>query len=189
VKPKDTHADVEPAHLNAKTRKRLKQREKTRANRRQSYIPKKRKLREEGWDAAGLPEGPMTENVAVVKMKRRPDLATAMLGKQWDHGDPIFQDFKRCGGKGSGTIIYLDADTSELVLIVKITESKDLTDVDRTVFNSIFSEFAKGMKYHPAEIHNDAVVKGKMRVLNWSETAVRKGRTFLEIHKLFAESF
>jgi hypothetical protein len=83
----------------------------------------------------------MTENVAVVKMERRPDLATAMLGKQWDPGD-----LKRCGGKGSGTIIYLDADTSELVLMVKITESKDLTDVDRTVFNSIFSKFAKGMK-------------------------------------------
>jgi hypothetical protein len=108
----------------------------------------------------------MTEHSAVFKMRRRSDLATVMLGKQWDHVDPIFEAFKRRGGKGSGTIIYLDADT-ELVLMVKITESKDLTDEVRTVFNSIFSEFAKVMKYHPAEIQNDAVVKGKMRVLNW----------------------
>jgi hypothetical protein len=174
--------DVEPEPPNAKKRRIL-----NRPN--NVYKPEKEKERQEGLRAAGFPDSTAREEVAVVKLKRRPDLATAMLGKQWDHGDPIFEDFKRCGGKGGGTVIYLDADTHELVLMVKITESKDLTRLDRTVFNYIFTEFGKGMEHHPAKTQNDAVVKGKMRVLNWREPAIQKDRTLLEIDRHFAESF
>lgn len=62
-----------------------------------------------------------------------------MVGKRFDHTDPIFGDFKRIGGKGSGTVIVLDEDTDEVVFIAKITEHPDRDDL--ATFNHVFTYF------------------------------------------------
>lgn len=55
-----------------------------------------------------------------------------MMNKAFAHDDDIFKEFKRSGGKGSGTIYVLDEATKELVFAVKITETKDMADEDKT---------------------------------------------------------
>ena len=80
-------------------------------------------------------------DVRIVYHPRCPERATFMKGQQYAPNDPIFCNFKRLGGRGSGSIYILDEDTHELVAAIRITEVKDLTPKSKAKFQHIFSYF------------------------------------------------
>jgi hypothetical protein len=119
----DTEFEVQP--LTSKDRKLAQWKEKKRQNRREhAYKRQKEQRVQEALSVIG--EG-SSKHVALIKLERRPELAREMEGKRFDHTDPIFDDFKRIGGKGSGTVVVLNEDNDEVVFIAKITEHQDMT--------------------------------------------------------------
>ncbi|KAA8893908.1 hypothetical protein FN846DRAFT_787265 [Sphaerosporella brunnea] len=134
-----------------------------------------------------------------------------MQGKRFHHTDPIFDDFKRIGGKGSGTVVVLDEDTDEVVFIAKITEYQDMTRDDLATFNHVFTYFHRDQRLHLPVKTNHAMVNGQMRAIGWRacmETGQAVGtyapsstghknmdawlkhtQGALEVHRIYANSF
>ncbi|KAA8893285.1 hypothetical protein FN846DRAFT_1005876 [Sphaerosporella brunnea] len=192
----DTEFEVQP--LTSKDRKLALWKEKKRQNRREhAYKRQKEQRVQEALSVIG--EG-SSKHVAVIKLQRRPELAREMEGKRFDHTDPIFDDFKRIGGKGSGTVVVLDEDTDE-----------DMTQEDLDTFNYVFTYFRKDQRLHLPVKNNHAMIKGQMTAIGWRvcmETGQAVGtyapspagkkhieawlehrKGAIEVHRIYANSF
>ena len=191
-----------------KQRRREEQRVKQRSNRRVDYKEKKVATREKGQRAVGVTDPDSNLPCATIRVKRRPDLREAMKGNEYSHDDPIFKEFKRIGGKGSGTVYVIDDVTEELVFAVKITEMKDMGEQDVTTYNTIFQYFEDDRAHHKPCHSNGAMVAGKMIPIGYRKS-MEPGQAFgtyackkpgseeffahsmnaAYIHQLYAEKF
>ena len=113
-------------------RPRLEEKRKWQRKNRTGKKRKKAAARLEEQTGAGHSNPVSTFKSVTIYRKRRPDPREGMMNKAFAHDDDIFKEFKRSGGKGSGTIYVLDEATKELVFAVKITETKDMADEDKT---------------------------------------------------------
>ena len=232
-----TGGDVNAPMLDEGTRLRLKlsrkepQKVEDETRKRQRYLHKKAEGKEkrketrgaikeaerlEGLVAAGFLHSEAQEllkdekrDVRIVYSPRCPERATFMKGQQYAPNDPIFCDFKRLSGRGSGSIQILDEDTHEVIAAIRITEVKDLTPESKAKFQHIFSYFTRDKGFHPSVANDHAMVGGGMRAIGW-RASMEQGQAFgtyvphtsmdpsiwynhteggKEIHHMFAESF
>ena len=149
------------------------------------------------------------QDVRIIYRSRRTDLAAAMKGQSYAANDPIFDQFTRLGGKGSGTVYILDQETHDLVSAITITEVKDLTPTLRAKFQHIFSYFIRDKGFHPSVANNHTMIAGSMKAIGW-RASMEQGQAFgtyvpftsvnpatwfnhteggKEVHRMFAESF
>ena len=156
--------------LNARQRANRKRLQTQNKARKDTERNQKREHAKLALDKAGFSAWGEKENVSVIYRRRRQDLHDEMEDKAYPYDHPIFQGFKRIGGRGSGTIYVLDEDTKELVFAVKITETKDMTERDKEIYGTVFDYFQHDLVQHYGVKRNGAMVNGYMVASGWRKS-------------------